>query len=83
MKKPALLATVGTAFLVSTLGIGCASSQAKPDAAPAAAAAPATGSKPAEGSCGADKKKEGSCGADHKKAGEGSCGEGSCGAKPK
>jgi uncharacterized low-complexity protein len=88
MKKPVLLATVGTAFLVSTVSLvgGCASTQAKPDAAPTSASAASTASKPADGSCGGDKKKEGSCGADHKdkKAGEGSCGEGSCGAnKPK
>lgn len=80
MKKNTLLATVGTALLVGT--VGCASSQAKPDAAPAsteaAPAAPADGAAPAD----ASKPAEGSCGAE-KKAGEGSCGEGSCGAAPK
>ena len=64
MKTTSLIATLGTALLVSAAG--CASSPAKPDAAPSAAAA-----KPAEGSCGADKKKEGSCGADHKAGAEG------------
>ena len=74
MKKPALLAALGTMALVSA--IGCASAPAKMDAPATTTAAPAAadGAKPAEGSCGADHKKtEGSCGGD-KKGSEGSCG---------
>jgi uncharacterized low-complexity protein len=77
MKKITLLASFSTALLVTVAG--CASTPKPKETAPAAAAAAEDGAKPAEGSCGADKKLP----ADGAKAGEGSCGEGSCGAAPK
>lgn len=66
-----LFASLGTALLVTAAG--CASTPK-----PAEATAATEAAKPAEGSCGADKKAAGEA-----KAGEGSCGEGSCGAAPK
>jgi uncharacterized low-complexity protein len=77
MKNNVLL-SVGTALLAALPMVGCAST---PEPAPAAATTSAE--KPAEGSCGGEKKAgEGSCGGE-KKAGEGSCGEGSCGGEKK
>lgn len=77
MKKNVLLASLGVAGLVA---VGCASSKPaeKPadttTAAPADASKPADGAKPAdaaakpaEGSCGGEKKSEGSCGANKPK----------------
>ena len=69
--KKSLVASLGVAGLIA---VGCASSKpaekpadappADAAAAPAAdAAAPAADAKPAEGSCGGEKKGEGSCGA--------------------